>query len=215
MNTRINKMFSILALIFLIGSFLIVYILGRYYPGYNPYKQVMSVLGNKNSPVHRFYNIWLIFLGIIIINIGNNFYIKYKNVSKILSLIGTIAITINGIGGCILSGIFIVNEIEGTVNIYSKIHGLSTSLGFMVLIFFPIIIGLLYKNIGNIVLKNISIIIFIMNLIFFALYVLSEKEQFIDTIIGNRGLWQRILIGSAYMPLIIINIKNIIKPNEW
>jgi len=40
---------------------------------------------------------------------------------------------------------------------------------------------------------------------------MSEKEQFQNNIIGNTGLWQRLLLGAMYMPLIIICIKNIIK----
>ena len=48
----------------MVGDFAVPYVLAPFYHGYSHKKQVMSVLGNPKSPVRRWYNAWLILLGI-------------------------------------------------------------------------------------------------------------------------------------------------------
>ena len=47
-----------------VGDFAVPYILAPFYHGYSHTRQVMSVLGNPKSPVRRWYNEWLVLLGI-------------------------------------------------------------------------------------------------------------------------------------------------------
>jgi len=209
MNIFQNKIVWIFFLLALIFEFVIVYILAIFYPKYSHLKSVMSVLGNNNSPVKNIYNIWLILLGIILIFMGFSTFIQYKNISNNLSIIILTILVLYGIGGCILSGIFPVNEKREIETIHSNIHGISAGIGFMFLAFIPLFIGLLYKAEKEIILGNISIIIYIICLGLFVVFIISEKESFQNTIIGYSGLWQRLLLGSMYIPLIIICIKNI------
>jgi hypothetical membrane protein len=211
MNIIQNKIIWILFSLTLLGDFIIVYIFAKYYPEYNHLKDVMSVMGNDKSPTHKIYNIWLIILGIVMIIFGFSIYLQYKIISNNLSIIIFVIMTLYGIGGCILSGIFSVNETKEIETVYSKIHGISAGIGFMLLAFVPLFIGKLFKIEQKALLGNISIIIFVICLGLFVIFVLSEKEQFQKTIIGYSGLWQRLLLGSMYAPLIIICIKNILK----
>ena len=48
----------------MVGDFAVPYVLAPFYHGYSHKKQVMSVLGNPKSSVRRWYNTWLILLGI-------------------------------------------------------------------------------------------------------------------------------------------------------
>jgi hypothetical membrane protein len=170
----------------------------------------MSVMGNDKSPAHKIYNVWLIILGIMMIIFGFSIYSQYKNISNNLSKIILVIMAVYGIGGCILSGIFGVNETREIETIHSKIHGTSAGIGFMALTFIPLLIGLLFKTERNVLAGNLSIVIFIICLGLFILFIMSEKKQFQKTIIGYSGLWQRLLLGCMYVPLIIMSIKNII-----
>jgi hypothetical membrane protein len=213
MNILQNRAIWLLFLLSLFFDFIIVYILARFCPKYTHVKDVMSILGNKNSPVHKIYNVWLILFGIIIIIFGFSIYLQYKDISNKLSITILIIMVLYGIGGCILSGIFSVNESRNIETIHSKIHGIGTGIGFMLLAFIPLFMGLLLKNIQNILFGNLSIIMFIICFGLFVIFILSEKEQFQGKIIGYSGLWQRVLLGSMYIPLILLCIINIIKIN--
>ncbi|MDF2879253.1 MAG: hypothetical protein K0S30_2349 [Clostridia bacterium] len=199
----------ILLVIAIVGDFLIAYILAFYYSGYNHMKQVMSVLGNPKSPVAFFYNMWLIIFGILICSASVNFYHTYCKVSQSYARIGLIILLIFGIGAGIIAGVFSVNEGREIETLASKIHGIGAGLGFMALTFLPLVIGLIsFKN-SDSVIGTASIIFFIMSIVFFVLFIMSEKEIFQDSIIGLSGLWQRLLLASMYMPLLLIAQKYI------
>ena len=50
----------------------------------------------------------------------------------------------------------------------------------------------------------ISIICFVAALVFFALFVMSDKEEFAGSAIASEGLWQRLNLISMYLPLFIV-----------
>jgi hypothetical membrane protein len=198
-------------LIAAVGDFLICYILALFYPKYNHSNQVMSVLGNPNSPVHSIYNIWLVVLGFLILFSGIKMYFQYESISKILSIMAMVILFLYGIGGCILSGMFSVNETKGIETISEKVHGIGAGLGFMFLAFIPLIIGLLYLKMNKTFFGISCVVIFVLAIILFVIFVMSEKEQFTGTIIGKSGLWQRLLLGCMYIPLLMVGIDNLKK----
>lgn len=204
-----SKLSWILLLIAITFDFIVAYILALFYPGYSHTKQVMSVLGNPKSPVAVFYNIWLVILGILICISAINLYNTYSVVSKGYALAGTIILIIFGIGAGILSGIFSVSETKQLETVSSKIHGIGAGIGFLVLTFIPLIVGVLFFKQGDSIIGIISIIFFILSIVLFALFIMSEKEAFQQSIIGFSGLWQRLLLASMYIPLLLIALKHI------
>ena len=62
-NIADNRFFNSNLLFTVIGEFIVPWILERFYSEYNGKIMVMSALGNPQSPVQLFYNIWLIWLG--------------------------------------------------------------------------------------------------------------------------------------------------------
>ena len=54
-----------------------------------------------------------------------------------------------------------------------------------------------------------SIICFAVALVFFALFVMSDKPEFKNTIIDNEGLWQRLNLVFMYLPLAITAVIRI------
>jgi len=55
----------------------------------------------------------------------------------------------------------------------------------------------------------VSIICFIASLIFFMLFVMSDKPQFKKTFIDNEGLWQRLNLVCMYLPLAMVSIRRL------
>ena len=48
-----------------------------------------------------------------------------------------------------------------------------------------------------------------LRLVFFALFVMSDKSEFKKTVINNEGLWQRLNLVFMYLPLAIVAVNNI------
>ncbi|WDV44355.1 DUF998 domain-containing protein [Clostridiaceae bacterium M8S5] len=205
-----SKLSWMLLIIAIIGDYVVAYILALFYPSYSHMRQVMSVLGNPKSPVSFIYNLWLIILGILICISAVNFHIIYSEISKSYASAGTIILFIFGIGAGIVSGIFSVNEAKEIETIASKIHGIGAGLGFLFLTFIPLVVGLISFKEGNSTIGIISIAFFILSIVLFVLFIISEKEAFQNSIIGFSGLWQRLLLGSMYTPLLLIALKRII-----
>ncbi|WP_432405633.1 DUF998 domain-containing protein [Wukongibacter sp. M2B1] len=205
-----SKLSWMLLIIAIIGDYIVAYILAFFYPEYSHAKQVMSVLGNPKSPVAFFYNLWLIILGILICISAVNLYIAYSVVSKSFASAGAIILFIFGIGAGIISGIFSVNESKEIETIASKIHGIGAGLGFLVLTFIPLVVGVISFKEYDSIIGIISITFFILSIVLFILFIMSEKEAFQSSIIGLSGLWQRLLLASMYIPLLLISLKHII-----
>ncbi|MBF9017893.1 MULTISPECIES: DUF998 domain-containing protein [unclassified Oceanispirochaeta] len=209
MNIWASNIWWILLIIAIFGEFVISYFLGFFYPGYNHKQDVMSLLGNPNSPVSFLYNIWLVILGIIICSSSIKIYFEYFVVSKSLAITTLTIMMVFGIGAGILSGIFSVSETKDIENLASKIHGIGAGVGFILFTFVPLLIGLLSLKIDNYMIGIVSIILFFISIIFFILFILSEKERFQYSVIGLSGLWQRLLLGTMYLPLLLVAFKQI------
>lgn len=204
-----SKLGWILLIIGIIGDFVVTYVLAYFYPGYSHMRQVMSVLGNPKSPVAFLYNLWLIILGVLMCISAVNFYIVYTGVSKSYAISGAIILLLFGIGAGIISGLFSVNEGKEMETKASKIHGIGAGLGFLALTFIPLVVGQIFFREGDSIFGILSIAFFILSIVLFVLFIMSEKEAFQKSIIGFSGLWQRLLLASMYIPLFLIALKHL------
>lgn len=80
----------------------------------------------------------------------------------------------------------------------------------MSLLFVPLLLSILSFKIKDNKIAIICLICFILALIFFVLFIMSDKPKFQQTIIANEGVWQRLSLLFMYVPLIHIALKNII-----
>lgn len=215
MINNIAKFFSmsnvgfILLLIATIGDLVIPFFLAPFCKKYNHLTMVMSLLGNHNSPIHLIYNLWLIAAGIMLILGSLKLYAMYLPTSNILSKVLIFCLVFYAIGACILSGIFSVGETKALTTLPEKIHGYGSVLGFFVLTFVPLIIGIVSMRSNEIVCSVMSFIFFALAILFFALFVMADKARFENTIISNEGIWQRLTLLCMYAPIIIVSFKNI------
>ena len=79
------------------------------------------------------------------------------------------------------------------------------------MLFVPLLIAILSFKSGESVIGTISVVCFITAIVFFALFVMSDKDKFADTIISYEGLWQRLNLFFMYVPIAIISVKSIME----
>lgn len=182
-----NKVLDLLPFL-LIGDLVLPFLLAPTYRGYNHLMQVMSALGNPIAPLHILYNIWLIVLGIGILLCNFKLYPVIAEKSSSIAIMLFAIICIYAIGACILSGLFPVGETKELKTISSKIHGYGSVIGFIFLIFAPLVIGICFF------------------LAMFCFFVMMDKPKFHGSIIAFEGLWQRLSLLSMYLPLIALCI---------
>ena len=186
------------------GDILVSWLLAIFYKDYSNVKMSISALGNPNSPVRNVFNVWMLIEGILFLVALPAIYKCYHEVSGGLTYTLMAFIAIFAIGACIFTCFFSVNESKDVVTTASKIHGAGSVIGFMLFLFVPLLIAILsFKN-DQSAIGVISIICFVAALVFFALFVMSDKEEFANTAIANEGLWQRLNLIFMYLPVFII-----------
>lgn len=204
------KLFNSILLITIIGEFFLPWILGKYYDGYNSKTMVMSALGSPQSPVRVIYNTWLIWLGLFFTFVAIAYFLTARIDFPILSVLLLISIGVFAVGAGLISGIFHVNENKDIVTAASKIHGISAAIGFMTFLFFPLLNGILTFKQDNFIFGVISVISFILALIFFVCFIMGDKEQFQNTMLRYEGLWERLTLLCMYIPLVYKAVYNLL-----
>lgn len=204
------KLFNSILLITIIGEFFLPWILGKYYDGYNSKTMVMSALGSPQSPVRVIYNTWLIWLGLFFTFVAIAYFLTARIDFPILSVLLLISIGVFAVGAGLISGIFHVNENKDIVTAASKIHGISAAIGFMTFLFFPLLNGILTFKQDNFIFGVISVISFILALIFFVCFIMGDKKQFQNTMLRYEGLWERLTLLCMYIPLVYKAVYNLL-----
>ena len=196
-------------LIAMAGDIVISLILPAFYKGYSISKMSISALGNPKSPVRLPFNIWMLIEGLLFLAAIPSFYKMYAPVSKGLTITAIIFIAAFAVGACIFTCFFSVNESRDEVTTASKIHGAGSAVGFMLFLFVPLLTAILSFKSSDGLTGGISVACFVLSLLFFTLFIMSDKEEFSKTVIANEGLWQRLNLFFMYLPLGIIAVKNI------
>lgn len=196
-------------LIAVIGDLLVSAVLSLFYKKYSSLKMSISALGNPQSPVRLPFNIWMFIEGILYLIALPALYDRYHPVSDRMTVVLLLFISVFAIGACIFTSLFSVNETKDIVTTSSKIHGAGSVIGFMLMLSVPLLIAVLSFDNGESAIGVISIVCFIIAIAFFVLFVMSDKEEFADTVISYEGLWQRLNLVFMYLPLAIISVKSI------
>lgn len=185
------------------GEFLLPALLGRRVPGYDSRRMVMSVLGNPKSPVRKIYNLWLVWLGGFLSLAAVLFFLSVRPVSFPLAVLTLLSILTFAVGAGLLSGIFSVNEEKNLSTAASRIHGIGAAIGFMALLFFPLLDALAAFRQGKALIGWMDAVSFVLALGLFTLFVLADKESFRGTAVSCEGLWQRLSLAAMYIPFLI------------
>ena len=128
----------------------------------------------------------------------------------ILAILQLISILTFAIGAGILSGLFSVNESKDVVTVASKIHGAGAAIGFMTLLFFPLLSAILAFKMGDIVCGIVCVVAFVLAIIFFAFFIMGDKEEFKETVFVNEGLWERATLLCMCIPFVYHSVDIIL-----
>ena len=201
--------FNILLLMTILGEFILPWILKHFYKGYNSKTMVMSVLGSPESPVRWIYNAWLVWLGAFLLFTSALVFKNNITISSVLAVLAFISISTFAVGAGILSGLFSVNESKEKVTISSKIHGVGSAIGFMTLLFFPLLQCILAFKSNDMIQGTVCTIAFVLATLFFVFFIMGDKENFKDTVFSYEGLWERLSLFFMYVPFLYITIHNL------
>lgn len=201
-NIADNRFFQMILLLTITGEFLVPWILEQFYAEYNGKIMVMSALGSPRSPVRFVYNLWLVWLGGFLTFTASAYFLSLRVKFPILAFFMLFSIGIFAVGAGLISGFFSVNESKDIVTTASKIHGVGAAIGFMSLLFFPLLNGILSWKQKDIIGAIISISSFVLSLVFFACFVMGDKEQFQNTFLKYEGLWERFTLFCMYVPFL-------------
>ncbi len=180
-------------------------VLARFYPNYIHKEMALSVLGSRQSPVKWIYNIWCIVSGVVFCIAP---YALYREINCGLTIAIWILLVIYGIGCEIISGVCPLNENRQEEDIRTRIHGSSSAIGFMTLLIVPLLLALLQLQMSKLIMGLISLFSFVTAFVLFCFFIIGEKEKFSSTILRYGGLWQRLVLISCYMPLLVWCILN-------
>ena len=195
--TRITVWLQIAAVII---EFLLSWILKGFYPGYDSRKMAMSVLGSPSSPVSSIYSAWLIFLGMII-SLSSFQYFSALSERTVLAVLTGLSVFLFALGAGILAGIFKADADDKMGTLSSGIHGYSSAIGFMALLFFPLLRSAAMFEDRHFMLGTSYLTVFLFALFFFILFIMSDKEQYKGTFIDREGTWERLTLFFMYLPL--------------
>lgn len=212
MNMR-NTYGWIFLLIAMVGDLLVSFFLSLFYGKYSNLKMSVSALGNPSSPVRKPFNMWMLIEGILFLLALPAINEEFRPISGGITNALLLFISIFAIGACIFTCFFSVNESKDVVTTASRIHGAGSVAGFMLFLFIPLLVGVLYYKDQNRIMGTVSVVSFVLALFFFVLFILSDKQEFRNTVIDNEGLWQRLNLVFMYLPLGIVAITRII--GKW
>ena len=193
-------------IIAMIGDISVSLILPAFYKGYSIKKMSISALGNPKSPVRVPFNIWMLIEGLLFLAAVPAVFRSYIKVSAALTVTAIVFIAVFAVGACIFTCFFSVNESKDVVTVASKIHGAGSVTGFMLFLFVPLLMAVLSFKSAETANGVVCIVSFVISIVFFALFVMSDKPEFKGSFINNEGLWQRLNLAFMYLPLVVISI---------
>jgi len=191
----------------MVGDVLLSLVFPWFYTGYSSMKMSISALGNPQSPVRGMFNTWMLMEGLLFLLGIPALYKHYHSVSGALTYTMILFIVVFAVGACVLTCFFSVNESKDIVTTASKIHGMGSVLGFILFLFVPLLLAILSFKSKDIEIGIVSVICFFLAMIFFVLFVMSDKPEFTNTFINNEGLWERLNLFFMYAPLVAVSVS--------
>ena len=185
------------------GDILVPLFLSLFYRDYNSLKMSVSALGNPSSPVRIPFNIWMLVEGVLFLLALPAVHHHFRPISEGITNTLIVFIAVFAVGACIFACFFSVNESKDVVTTASKIHGAGSVAGFMLFLFVPLLMAILFFKDHNRTMGIASIASFVLALVFFTLFIMSDKPTFKNTFFDHEGLWQRLNLVFMYLPLAV------------
>lgn len=129
-----------------LSGFLMPYVLGAFYPKFNPFRSVISLLGDVGSPVQQAFLVWSVVTGIFYLFSLPAVYQEICKTSVKLARIVASLIAAYALGEEIFSGIFSLDIQQPTWNFSSWMHNIGSAIGFSGFMVLPYFIYRYYEK---------------------------------------------------------------------
>jgi hypothetical protein len=194
---------AIAGLVACVGDFLVTIVLGFFYPDYNHFKLVMSELGAPASPVAAWIGLWWVVFGILFIAFAIGFAAAFASGKK-SALIVALLIGLFGLGAGIGAGLFPMDSVGAESTLSGKLHDAFAGTGFFAIAFVPLASLAVFPRKRMPRMTWLSLGVFVLGLVFFALFIVSEDVPSTTGALSYTGLWQRLFLLIHYTYLGVI-----------
>lgn len=196
-------------LLFAVGDFLMPFFLAPFYPGYNPFTQFISNLGESGAPTEDLFLKIEFVIGILAVLGCPALYKTLAPVNKKIAWLSTLAIACFGIGDCIFTGIFSLQSQVSHLTLSDVIHGIGSMIGVMGLMLFPLLLAFAYRKTKQSHWQKIYFGIFVIAVITSLLNAFSLVLDF-----AYPGLIQRFSLIFLYLPVVLFSVRQLTKKGQ-
>ncbi|MEN2489648.1 DUF998 domain-containing protein [Flavobacterium sp. B11] len=204
-NLNEIKIVALLCILVCILDFIVLFVLGDYYPGYSQLKNTISSLGASASPVSEIISVWWIFIGIVFIFFGFHLKSAFNRQTKNVSIASWLII-LYGLGEGIGSGAFKADRIEGRMTSSFILHNIAGGIGVLAALLLPLFMSKVISKTESRFFYLFSYIVFVVGLITTLLFTIRFSSNENDFIVLYKGLWQRLFLLNLYIYFIAVSI---------
>ena len=199
------RWFWTLLILTLCGEFLLPCLLARKDPAYRPGTMAVSVLGRRGGRRQR-----QMCIRDRLLTTAAVYAVGAAPASRWLA--AGLAVSLGGfaLGAGILAALFPTGLTKDLSDRSALIHGIASALGFFALLFLPLWRALLALETDSPVMAWACFAALGLALVFFTLFVLSDKDRFQGTAVAREGLWEQLCLAAMYVPLLLDAIVHLI-----
>lgn len=175
------------------GDFVVTFILGAMYPGYDLIRDSESYLGTSGSPVAHLMNLWSFFFFLLLLLFAVGLRLtKLRHGFWAGVLVWLIAAY--GVGEGLGSGLFPYDHINGTLTTSGTLHSISGAVGGTAVVFIPLAGLNIFSRKNYPKFGAYCTFTFFNGLFFIILFLLAHRG-----IIPHKGLLQRVFILNYHV----------------
>ncbi len=195
-----SAVLNILFLCGMAGNLILPYSWGWVWRRYHPLKNDTIILSDPDCPVCWIQRIWRTALGILFIFSNTVMDVSITDTVHI-NVIARIAVICYGVFSCIIPSILSLTDIKHVDSAISRIHNVCYVFGYICLMITAMCVSASAFSTGQSMLGAILAILALINVILFAIYLMSDRSEFEGTAIVMEGLWEFLFLLTAYFPI--------------
>lgn len=186
-----------------LGDFLVLFVFGKFYPGYSQLTDTMSSLGATRSPVSGIVSSLWILLGLIFIFFGYTLRKAFSPLTNYI-MIASWLVIIYGLGEFVGSGLFKADHIDTISTTSAIIHGILGTIGIIAITCLPLVMQKIIPRSASPVFHKLSWIVLAFGIVFMVFFNFRFFYSADNMINRNEGLWQRLFALDYYIYILVI-----------
>ncbi len=195
-----SNFLPILLLCAMAANLVLPYCWGIVWRAYHPLKKDTLLLYDPDSPVRWLQRLWRLVLGVVFILGGVLFY---SNISSTIWVNHVLLYAMLGFGcfGCIIPACFSLTDIKYVDSVPAKLHNVCYLFGMICLLVAALCATTVAFESGASMRGAVFSIINLISIFAFMIYMMSDRQECRDTIIGYEGVWEFVVYLLAFVPI--------------